>query len=128
MSVNMTSPMLSGRSLVEVTTINVRHTLISGEPEVQPDKVKVVQNWPVPRNLTEVRSFIGLCSYYRRFIPRLADIAGPLHMLTQKNARFNWGPAEHEAFCKLKERLISAPILGMPCDEGTVFGHGRIRP
>ena len=97
------------------------HVLSKSGVQVQPDKVKVVQNWPVPRNVTEVRSFIGLCSYYRRFIPRFADIAGPLHMLTRKNARFNWGPAEHEAFCKIKERLISAPILGMPCDEGTYY-------
>ena len=89
--------------------------------EVQPEKVEAVENWPTPRNLTELRSFVGLCSYYRRFIPGFADMAAPLHALTRKNARFNWGPEQEKAFSRLKERLISAPILGMPRDEGTFY-------
>ena len=87
--------------------------------EVQKDKVEAVQNWPTPRNLTELRSFVGLCSYYRRFIPEFARIAAPLHDLTRKNARFVWGSEQDEAFKELKERLITAPVLGMPRDSGT---------
>ena len=52
------------------------------------EKVAVVQEWPTPRGLTDVRSFLGLCSYYRRFIPGFADVAAPLHALQRKNVPF----------------------------------------
>jgi len=80
-----------------------------------------VQYWPTPRNLTELRSFVGLCSYYRRFISGFSNLAAPLHALTWKNARFSWGIEQEEAFNHLKERLTSAPILGMPRGEGTYY-------
>jgi len=95
------------------------HVVTQEGIEVQPEKVAAVQNWPTPRNLTELRSFIGLCSYYRRFIAGFADIAAPFHALTQKNAYFSWGPAHDKAFQTLKARLVTAPILGMPRDDGT---------
>ena len=97
------------------------HVLTESGIQVQPEKVKAVQNWPTPRNLTELRSFVGLCSYYRRFISGFADMAAPLHALTRKNARFSWGPEQQKAFNRLKERLTTAPILGMPRDEGTYY-------
>jgi len=84
-------------------------------------KVSVVQQWPVPRSLTELRSFVGLCSYYRQFIPGFADIAAPLHALTRKNARFSWGAYQDEAFNRLKECLTTAAILGMPRDDGAFY-------
>jgi len=95
------------------------HVLTESGIEVQPEKVEVVQHWPTPRNLRELRSFVGLCSYYRRFIAGFADIAAPLHALTQKNAYFRWGSEQDEAFRTLKDKLVSAPILGTPRDEGT---------
>jgi len=67
------------------------HVLTEAGVEVQPEKISAVQNWPTPRNLTELRSFVGLCSYYRRFISEFANVAAPLHELTRKNARFIWG-------------------------------------
>jgi len=97
------------------------HVLTESGIEVQPEKVSVVQQWPVPRSLTELRSFVGLCSYYRRFIPGSADIAAPLHALTRKNARFSWGADQDEAFNRLKECLTTVPILGMPRDDGTFY-------
>ena len=97
------------------------HVLTQDGILVQPEKVEAVKSWPTPRNLTELRSFVGLCSYYRRFIPGFADMAAPLHSLTRKDTRFSWGPEQEEAFNRLKERLISAPILGMPRDEGTYY-------
>jgi len=97
------------------------HVLTETGIEVQREKVKAVQSWPTPCNLTEVRSFVGLCSYYRRFIEGFADIAAPLHALTKKNVRFTWGPEQEEAFSQLKEKLTSAPVLGMPRDEGTYY-------
>ena len=97
------------------------HVLTKDGIEVQQEKVEAVRDWPTPRSLTEVRSFVGLCSYYRRFISGFADMAAPLHDLTRKNARFRWGPEQDRAFQQLKRRLISAPILGMPKDEGTYY-------
>ena len=54
------------------------------------EKVKAVQSWPQPRSVREVRSFLGLCTYYRRFVPGFANIAKPLHQLSEKNAKFLW--------------------------------------
>jgi len=65
------------------------HALTESGIEVQPEKVSVVQQWPVPRSLTDHRSLVSICSYYRRFISGFADIAAPLHALTRKNARFS---------------------------------------
>lgn len=53
-------------------------------------KVEAVRGWPVPKNLTEVQSFIGLASYYRRFVKGFTDIARPLHQLAEKGRRFRW--------------------------------------
>ena len=71
--------------------------------------------------MTELRSFVGLCSYCRRFISDFASIAAPLHDLTRKNARFSWGSEQERAFNQLKRCLISAPVLGMPRDNGAFY-------
>ena len=99
-----------------------------------PEKVKVVASWPRPRDLHEVRSFLGLASYYRRFIAGFADIARPLHQLTAKGHPFVWETAQEMAFQILKERLITAPILSSPRDDGdyildtdaSLFGLGAV--
>jgi len=64
----------------------------------------------------EVRSFLGLASYYRRFVQTFAKIAAPLHSLTMKNKMFYWTPECDRAFVRLKYALISSPILAMPND------------
>ncbi|CAG2255790.1 Retrovirus-related Pol polyprotein from transposon 17.6,Retrovirus-related Pol polyprotein from transposon 297 [Mytilus edulis] len=79
-----------------------------------PEKIKVVQNWPVPTNPTEVRSFLGLCSYYRKFIKNFASIAKCLHVLTEKGKRFEWISDCQHAFDLLKIKLTNAPILTHP--------------
>lgn len=79
-----------------------------------PLKVSAVRDWPVPTNVAEVRSFLGLCSYYRRFVPKFATIAVPLHQLTEKRARFLWDEACQMAFDKLKQVLVSAAVLPYP--------------
>ena len=56
-------------------------------------KVEAVMSWPVPKNVNQVRSFLGLCSYYRRFIRHFADIARPLHKLTEVGIKFDWSDA-----------------------------------
>ncbi|MCG8032936.1 MAG: DDE-type integrase/transposase/recombinase, partial [Candidatus Thiodiazotropha taylori] len=79
-----------------------------------PEKIKAVQEWPVPINQTEVRSFLGLCGYYRRFIKGFSEIAKPLHTLTEKGRPFIWTDDHQIAFEKLKQHLTEAPILVFP--------------
>lgn len=86
--------------------------------QCDPVKIEAVQNWPVPQNLTEVRSYLGLCSYYRKFIEHFASIARPLHKLTSKDVKFAWCQLCQEAFIALKTLLITAPILAYPQREG----------
>ena len=70
-----------------------------------------MKKWPVPVSVTEVRSFLGLCSYFRRFIPKFAEIAKPLHRLTEKGQKFVWNIDCELAFETLKKHLTKAPIL-----------------
>ena len=76
--------------------------------------VSAVSTFPVPRNVRETRQFLGLSSYYQRFIPLFAKIARPLHQLTKKNAHFEWTSACQEVFQVLKEKLCEAPVLAYP--------------
>ena len=78
------------------------------------EKVKAVEDWPTPKNVSEIRSFLGTCSYYRKYIPHFADIASPLTDLTRKGRKFIWGKDCQNAFEKLKQTLTSAPILAYP--------------
>ena len=83
-----------------------------------PEKVRAVTEWPVPSNLREVRSFVGLCCYYRRFVKGFAEISSPLHAMTKKGEVFQWTDECQEAFEKLKVALTTAPVLAMPDEEG----------
>ena len=86
--------------------------------EPDPDKLTAISEWPVPKNLTEVRSFVGLASYYRRHVEGFSDIAKPLSELTKKNQPFLWGPEQQSAFDKLKYCLTHYPVLAPPLPEG----------
>ncbi|CAB3997885.1 Retrovirus-related Pol poly from transposon, partial [Paramuricea clavata] len=79
-----------------------------------PSKIAAVENFPVPRCVRDVRSFLGLANYYRRFIKNFASIASPLNKLTHKNVRFYWDESCAKAFHTLKSCLTSAPILAYP--------------
>ncbi|UYV68132.1 K02A2.6-like [Cordylochernes scorpioides] len=70
--------------------------------------------WPIPKDLTQLRSFLGLCTYYRRFIPGFSNIARPLHRLTESGMPFVWTPDCQRAMKKMKEMLVAAPILAYP--------------
>ena len=76
-----------------------------------PEKIEAVKAWPTPTSVTEVRSFVGLVSYYRRFIKGFAVIARPLHKLMEEE-RFRWTKECEESFAQLKKCLVSATILG----------------
>lgn len=79
-----------------------------------PEKVQAVQQWPTPRNKKQVRSFLGLCSYYRRFIEGFSTVAKPLSELTEERRRFVWSDCCETAFRELKRKLTTAPILAFP--------------
>nr|KAG5712690.1 hypothetical protein BaRGS_029745 [Batillaria attramentaria] len=82
-----------------------------------PEKIECVKNWPTPKSVKEVQSFLGFAGFYRRFVPRFASIARPLHNLTacpkngKKQRKFHWGEEEQQAFDQLKAHLTSAPVL-----------------
>ena len=82
-----------------------------------PDKISAVVDWPRPTTQTQTRAYLGLCSYYRRFVKGFATIASPLHKLTEKSDSFNWNIDCQKAFDSLKSALTSAPILGFPIDQ-----------
>ncbi|GKD38601.1 putative reverse transcriptase domain-containing protein [Tanacetum coccineum] len=92
----------------------VGHVIDSEGVHVDPSKIKAIKNWDVPTTPTEVRQFLGLVGYYRRFIKGFSLIAKPLTKLTQKNKKYEWGEDEEEAFQMLKQKLCSAPILALP--------------
>jgi hypothetical protein len=79
-----------------------------------PEKITAVHDFPTPRNVKEVQSFLGLCSYYRKFVPGIAVLARSLSNLTKKNQRFPWGDEQHGSFEALKTILTSPPILAHP--------------
>ena len=89
------------------------HVVSVDDIYVDPQKVEAVANWEQPTTVTEVRSFLGLAGYYRRFIKGFSKIAGPLHCLTRKRVKFEWTDRCEGSFQTLKERLTSAPVLTM---------------
>ena len=84
---------------------------------VDPAKVEAIKKWESPKTATEIRQFLGLTGYYRRFIGNFSTIAQPLTTLTQKDKKFVWGEKQEETFQTLKQKLCNAPILALP--EGT---------
>lgn len=81
---------------------------------VDPEKVEAIIRIPTPKSVTEVRRIVGLASWYRRFIPNFSTIVSPLTSLLRKNVKFVWDVTCAEAFTKIKECLVSAPILTCP--------------
>jgi hypothetical protein len=81
---------------------------------VDPGKVEAVVNWVRPSNAHEVRSFLGLAGYYRRFVDGFSRLAAPLTRLTRKNEKFQWSEECEQSFQELKQRLVTAPVLTLP--------------
>lgn len=86
--------------------------------QVDPEKVEAILRFPPPTNKKEVKRFLGTASWYRRFVPNFSTLAGPLNKLTttskKRSTSFTWTPECEEAFSKLKNTLISAPVLSCP--------------
>ncbi|KAL0282453.1 UNVERIFIED_CONTAM: Retrovirus-related Pol polyprotein from transposon.6, partial [Sesamum angustifolium] len=93
--------------------------VISGDGVMpDPSKVKAIMEWRVPKNATEVRSFLGLAGYYRRFVEGFSIIAGPLTKLLRKGITFQWTEQCQQSFDELKKRLTLTPILVLPSGSG----------
>ena len=82
---------------------------------------------PVPNSTKEIKQFLGLTGYYRKFVPRFADISRPLTTLTKKEAKFEWTSACQKSFELLKEALCGEPVLKYACGEGTWQQCGNSR-
>jgi hypothetical protein len=90
------------------------HVVNESGIHVDPAKIEAIKKWEALKTPTEVRSFLGLAGYYRRFIENFSKIALPLTQLTQKSKEFVWGEKQEQAFQTLKQRLCNAPILTLP--------------
>ena len=90
------------------------HVISAEGVSVDPQKIEAVVNWKPTKNVSEVRSFLGLAGYYRKFVKGFSKIASPLSKLTRKDVKYDWGDACQKSFDELKGRLTSAPVLALP--------------
>ncbi|GKD29707.1 putative nucleotidyltransferase, ribonuclease H, partial [Tanacetum coccineum] len=90
------------------------HVIDSEGIHVDPAKIESIKDWASPKTPIEIRQFLGLAGYYRRFIECFSKITKPVTKLTQKNVKFDWSEKEEAAFQLLKQKLYSAPILALP--------------
>nr|GEX04495.1 hypothetical protein [Tanacetum cinerariifolium] len=89
------------------------HVIDSQGIHVDPTKIESIKDWGSPKTATEIRQFLGLVGYYRRFIEGFSKIARPMTKLTQKKVKFEWGDKQKEAFQIIKQKLYSASILAL---------------
>jgi len=95
------------------------HMVSAAGIDPQEEKIKSIQEWPVPKCVRDVRAFFGLASYYRKFVQKIASIAEPLSALTKKGVRFSWSPEAQQAFDRLKRALAETVILAYPQSDQT---------
>lgn len=84
-----------------------------GQVSMDPDKVRAITDWPTPKNLRDVRGFLGFCNFYRRFIKDFSTTVQPLNELTRKDVPWQWGEAQQTAFDTLRKAFTTAPILAI---------------
>jgi hypothetical protein len=88
--------------------------------EVDEANIEAIKSWPIPATLTQLRSFLRLAGFYRRFVRDFNTIAAPLNNLTNKGVSFRWGAAQDQAFHTLTDKLTQAPLLQL-LDFGKTF-------
>ena len=92
----------------------LRLVVRNGEVLMDPTKLKAVEQWEPPKSVKAVRSFIRFCNFYQKFIPHFSTLARPLIDLTKKGVPFHWEKEQDDAFIKLKETFLLAPVIKMP--------------
>jgi len=90
------------------------HLIKEGGYTTSPDKTSIIEKYPIPKNVRETRAFLGLCGFYRKFVPNFAKISQPLTLLTRKNVKYQWDAEQQEAFLCLKRALVTPPVLKYP--------------
>lgn len=90
------------------------HVVSSAGLKTDPDKVQAIMSYPAPRTVKQLRRFLGLCSWYRKYCPNFAEVVSPLTDLLKKKTPWTWLQHQEDAFSELKRRLMSAPILVCP--------------
>lgn len=90
------------------------HVISEAGVAVDPEKITAISEWPTPMTATEIRSFLGLAGYYRKFVKDFASIAKPMTRLTGKDTKFDWTDACMESFTELKRKLTDTPVLVLP--------------
>src|SRR2546430_11916502 len=94
------------------------HVISANGIEVDSRKIEAIQNWPQPQSVTDIRIFLGLAGYYRRFIEGFSLITAPLTKLLRKDVPFVWSEACQHSFDRLKEKLTTTPVLTIPSGTG----------
>ena len=90
------------------------HVISGGGIFVDPKKIEAIVSWEQPKNVSKIRSFLGLVEYYRRFVEKISLIAVPLTRLTRKGVKYEWSDDCEQSFQELKSRLTMAPVLVLP--------------
>jgi len=99
-----------GKTMVKYLGFIITPDGISTDPE----KISAVSQYPIPKTPKNIKQFLGLCGWYRHFIPNLSEIAEPLNKLLKKSSKFEWTESQHQAFTKLKDTIINAAVLAYP--------------
>ena len=100
-------------SLMQKKVVYLGHVVSGDGIATDPEKVKLVEEWPTPTNLKQLRGFLGLTGYYRKFVRDYAHIAGPLNRLLKKDQAYEWTEDCQEAFDELKRAMTSPPVLAL---------------
>jgi len=103
--------------LMQTQVTFLGHIISKDGVATDPEKTRLVQQWPVPTNLKQLRGFLGLTGYYRKFVEGYAKIASPLHELMKKSRQYIWTEQCQLAFERLKAALLSPPVLALPQDD-----------
>ena len=98
----------------DVTNTLFGHILSKDGVSTDPSKIELVQKYPKPLNVKEVRQFLGFVGFYRRFIRNFSQLGAPLYNLLKNNQKFIWDESCQKSFDELKQRLVTAPVLDYP--------------
>ncbi|WMV45864.1 hypothetical protein MTR67_039249 [Solanum verrucosum] len=120
--INFNIDLLQDTKPISVPPYRMDPTVTREGIQVDPKKIVVVKKWPRPLSTSDIRSFLGLASYYRRFVEGFSSIASPLTTFTQKKIKFLWLEACEKSFQELKDRLTSTPILALSREFGWFCG------